>query len=164
MNKKKWRQKFSYKDSTRFLKHNPPRRSALHGRANEGEQILDIMEQYRTDEAEWREQMVARSWGGGRRKADQGMDRAVEPPRSYRWRGLLAVREAREITAHRMYQGHTALKLLELMYWPKNGAAKLTCSRAAAALGLRKGQAKRMHLGFLRLVEERYMLRRDEVW
>lgn len=159
MNKKRWKKKFEFRDSTRFLKHNPPRRSALHGEARDAEHIMDILERYQDDEAAWRFTLQDRAYKQGRRT--EGFAAAIEPPRSRRWRGMMAVREAREITAHRLFQGHTALKMLKLMYWPGTDKEKLTRRQAAAALGIKNGRSKRIQKGFARLVEERYMRKGD---
>lgn len=152
VNKKKWKQKFAYRDSTRWLKHHPPRYSALHGEARDKCQVMAVLENYQADEAEFRAGEHRRSVQVGR----NGMEAVLEPPRSRRWRGLLAVREARTITVHHFHKGHTALKMLGLMYWPRPGAQRMTLAQAAQAVGLKPGQAKRLYEGFLRLVEERY--------
>lgn len=152
MNKKKWKQKFQYRDSVRWLKHHPPRYSALHGKPRSECRVMEVLEHYQADEADFRAGAHRRSVQVGR----QGMEAVLEPPRSRRWRGLLAVREARTITAHHLHKGHTALKMLGLMYWPRQGEARLTLEQAAQSVGLKPGQAKRLHSGFLQLVEERY--------
>lgn len=156
MNKKKWKQKFAYRDSTRWLKHNPPHYSSIHGEPNGLGLVMEIMERYQDDEQTWHEIAAGQSMRMGCRRVGMTLDNAIEPPPSGRWRGMLAVREAREIAAHRLkYKGHTTLKLMGLMYWPRKGERKLRRREAAERLGVTVGQAKRLHRGFLRLVEER---------
>lgn len=161
MNKKKWKQKFAYRDSRRWLKHHVPFYSALHGKPQEYMDMKDILREYLDLEEEYKTYKHQQAYHVCRGKR---LEDTLEPPRSYRWRGMLAVREAKGITVHRMQRGHTALKLLNLMYWPPPGKAPMTLGDAARALGLTWNRATTMHDGFLRLVEERYNLRRGEVW
>lgn len=161
MNKKKWKQKFAYRDSRRWLKKHEPHYSALHGKPREYADVRDILYEYPALESEYRlyKHQQARHVNRGKRLED-----VLEPPRSYHWRGMMAVREAKVITVHRMRHGHTAMKLLNLIYWPPPGKAPMKLADAARALGLTWNRATTMHDGFLRLVEERYNLRKGEVW
>lgn len=161
MNKKKWKRKFAYRDSRRWLKGHVPNYSALHGKPKVYADVRDILYEYPALESEYRlykhQQAYRVPWG-------KRLEDTLEPPRSYRWRGMLAVREAKGITVHCMRRGHTAMKLLNLIYWPPPGKEPMKLADAARALGLTWNQAKTMHDGFLRLVEERYNLQKGEVW
>lgn len=161
MNKKKWKRKFAYRDSRRWLKKNPPHYGALHGEPKDFFNAKDLLYEYPAMELEYREYKHQQAY---RIKRGKRLEDTLEPPRSDRWRGMIAVREAKGITAHRMHRGHTALKLLNLMYWPKKGQPPMTLMEAARALDLTRNRATTLHDGFLRLVEERYNLRKGEVW
>lgn len=161
MNKKKWKRKFAYRDSRRWLKHHEPFYGALHGVAKDLRDMKSLLYEYPAMELEYREYKHQQAY---RIKRGKRLEDTLEPPRSDRWRGMIAVREARGITAHRMRRGHTALKLLDMMYWPKNGQTPMKLMEAARALGLTWNKATTLHDGFLRLVEERYNLRKGEVW
>lgn len=161
MNKKRWKQKFAYRDSRRWLRHHPPFYSDLHGKPKDYLDVRDLICEYLDMEREYKEYKHQQAY---RIKRGKRLEDTLEPPRSDRWRGMIAVREAKGITAHRMRRGHTALKLLNLMYWPKDGQAPMKLMEAARALDLSWNRATTLHDGFLRLVEERYNLRKGEVW
>ncbi len=161
MNRKKWKRKFAYKDSRRWLKNHAPHYGALHGKPKNFLDVKDLLYEYQDMEREYKEYKHQQAYRINRGKR---LEDTLEPPRSDRWRGMIAVREAKGITAHRMQRGHTALKLLNMMYWPKNGQPPMSLEDAARALGLTWNRAWVLHDGFLRLVEERYNLRKGEVW
>lgn len=162
MNKKKWKQKFAYRDSRRWLRGgSPPYYSALHGEPKNAQRVRDIVAEYPALEREYREYKHQQAYHIKRGKR---LEDTLEPPRSDKWRGMIAVREAKGITAHRLHKGHTALKLIRLMYWPPKGNPCMGLHAAAKALGLTWNRANTLHNGFLRLVEERYNLRKGEVW